>query len=68
MAVDRQPTTGSIELPIINIAEANPVVGKTMLDAAVKYGFLYVDSASSGLSNQDVERAFDTVGLPVGKL
>ncbi|KAI1945160.1 hypothetical protein LOZ57_004458 [Ophidiomyces ophidiicola] len=48
-----------IELPIIDISKATPEVGRAMLDAATKYGFLYVDGASSDFSNEDVESAFE---------
>ncbi|OJD15967.1 hypothetical protein AJ78_03836 [Emergomyces pasteurianus Ep9510] len=54
-----EPTiTAPLELPVINISEATPTVGKAMIDAATKYGFFYVDSASSDFSNDDVESAF----------
>lgn len=55
-------TAASIALPILNIANPNDAsVGKAMLDAATKYGFLYVDSKGSGFDVEDVERAFGLV-------
>ena len=50
-----------IQLPVINISDANPTVGKAMLDAAAEYGFLYVDSEGCGIPAEDVEGAFDLV-------
>ncbi|TQB77481.1 hypothetical protein MPDQ_000021 [Monascus purpureus] len=48
-----------IDLPIINISNPNdPVVGKAMIDAAAKYGFLYVDSRGTDFTYEDVEKAF----------
>jgi hypothetical protein len=49
-----------IQLPVINISKITPEVGKSMIEAATKYGFLYVDSESSDFSNEDVEGAFAT--------
>jgi hypothetical protein len=50
-----------IQLRVINISEASPTVGKAMIDAAAKYGFLYVDSEGCGIPPEDVELAFDMV-------
>ncbi|WEW61005.1 hypothetical protein PRK78_006494 [Emydomyces testavorans] len=47
-----------IQLPIIDISNETPEAGMAMIDAATKYGFLYVDSTSSDFSNEDVELAF----------
>jgi isopenicillin N synthase-like dioxygenase len=54
-----------IELPIIDISNPNdPNVGKAMLDAAAKYGFLYVDSKGTDFAAEDVKRAFELVDCP----
>ncbi|ODH53139.1 hypothetical protein GX48_00675 [Paracoccidioides brasiliensis] len=56
---ESESTRGALlQLPVINLFEATPAVGKAMIDAATKYGFFYVDSASSDFSNDDVESAF----------
>ncbi|PLB47325.1 oxidoreductase [Aspergillus steynii IBT 23096] len=48
-----------IDLPIIDISNPDdPAVGKAMLDAAAKYGFLYVNSQGTDFTPGDVERAF----------
>ncbi|KAJ5408872.1 hypothetical protein N7509_002755 [Penicillium cosmopolitanum] len=48
-----------IELPVIDISDPHdPAVGKAMLDAAAKYGFLYVNSKGSDFTPKDVEHAF----------
>ncbi|KAH8425316.1 putative oxidoreductase, 2OG-Fe(II) oxygenase family [Aspergillus melleus] len=48
-----------IELPIIDISNpSDPAVGKAMLDAAAKYGFLYVNSKGTDFAPEDVKRAF----------
>ncbi|PGH02285.1 hypothetical protein GX51_04725 [Blastomyces parvus] len=59
MAENNKPARAApVQLPVINISKATPAVGKSMIDAATKYGFFYVDSASSDFSNGDVEGAF----------
>lgn len=55
-------TTTPIELPVIDISDPNdPAVGKAMLDAAAKYGFLYVNSKGSDFTVEDVDRGFALV-------
>ncbi|KAL4741935.1 hypothetical protein BDV11DRAFT_181700 [Aspergillus similis] len=50
----------SIELPILDISNPeNPAVGEAMLDAATKYGFLYVDSKGTDFTAEDVRKAFE---------
>lgn len=53
-----------IQLPILDISNPDDVAtGKAMLDAAARYGFLYVDSQGSDFSAKDVKRAFGLVSL-----
>jgi hypothetical protein len=57
-------TTVPIELPVIDISNPhNPAVGKAMLDAAAKYGFLYVNSKGTDFTTEDVDHAFGLVRL-----
>lgn len=51
----------TITLPVLNIADASLATGKAMLDAAAKYGFLYVDSAGTMFEAEDVDRIFALV-------
>lgn len=53
-----EPTT-AIKLPIINISEFTPDVGKQMLDAATKYGFLYIDTEGTGFTEEMVNHEFE---------
>lgn len=54
-----------IELPVIEISNPHdPAVGKAMLDAAAKYGFLYVNSRGTDFTVQDVNQGFELVSLP----
>lgn len=56
--------TVPIELPVIDISNPHdPAVGKAMLEAAAKYGFLYVNSKGTDFAVEDVDHAFGLVGL-----
>ena len=56
------PNPTQITLPILDISNPDdPATGKAMLDAATRYGFLYVDAASTEFTAEDVERAFSLV-------
>ncbi|RAQ43639.1 oxidoreductase [Aspergillus flavus] len=60
MVGDNTPVGPLIQLPILDISNPNdPAVGKAMLDAAAKYGFLYVSSKGIDFTVSDVEKAFD---------
>ncbi|KAJ5120672.1 Oxoglutarate/iron-dependent dioxygenase [Penicillium bovifimosum] len=51
--------TTPIELPVIDISNPHdPAVGKAMLEAAAKYGFLYVNSKGTDFTVEDVDHAF----------
>ncbi|KAJ5636148.1 uncharacterized protein N7484_009461 [Penicillium longicatenatum] len=53
-------TAAPIELPVIDISNPHdPAVGKAMLDAAAKYGFLYVNSKGTDFSVADVDHGFE---------
>jgi hypothetical protein len=56
------PVTDPIELPLIDISKCDdPEAGKALLDATIKYGFLYVDSRATSFTKFDVEQAFALV-------
>jgi isopenicillin N synthase-like dioxygenase len=62
MAATTAGPTSPIQLPIIDISNPeDPVIGKAMLDAAIKYGFFYVDSKGSDFSKEEVDRMFGLV-------
>lgn len=48
-------------MPVINISTASVDAGKEMLDAAVEYGFLYVDSTSTQFDKKTVDEMFELV-------
>ena len=62
---DREPET--IQLPVINISrkrEDDDALGKTMLEAATRYGFFYIDGDVEGadyVSVEDVNAMFELV-------
>ena len=48
----------TIDLPIINISTFTSEVGKQALHAAAKYGFLYIDTASTTFTPEIIDRQF----------
>lgn len=61
---DSVPASESpIQLPIFDVSQLTPEVGKSMIDAAKEYGFLYVASEGSDFTNDEVENAFGMVYL-----
>jgi hypothetical protein len=52
---------GAVALPIINIADPTPEVGRQMIDAAAVYGFLYIDPRGTDFTPEIVERQFELV-------
>ena len=51
-----------IQLPVIDISETNTKVGHEMIDAAVKYGFFYIqDLRDENFDADVVDRAFELV-------
>jgi hypothetical protein len=56
------PVGAPIDLPILDISNPDdPAVGNAMLEAATKYGFLYVDSKGTDFEVDDVRKAFERV-------
>lgn len=53
----------SVRLPVINISETTPEVGRQMIDAATHYGFLYIDTRGTDFTPEIVERQFESVGF-----
>ncbi|KAJ5223244.1 hypothetical protein N7468_007786 [Penicillium chermesinum] len=59
MAHNVPNTTGQVDLPMIDLSHPDGVgSGKALLDAAVKYGFLYVDSRTCAFSGSDIDQMF----------
>lgn len=51
-----------IELPLIDLASSDfDAAGKAILDAAITYGFLYIDSRSTVFTPDAVSRIFGMV-------
>lgn len=50
---------GAIQLPVIDISKFTAEVGQQLLDAATKYGFLYIDTNGTGFTESMVDRAFE---------
>lgn len=60
-------TNGSVQandivtLPIINISDPTPEIGRKMIDAAATHGFLYIDTRGTDFAPENVERQFELV-------
>ena len=54
-------SAAAIQLPVIDISAETSAVGKSMIDAAVKYGFFYIDSKGTPFSEEVVDREFQLV-------
>ncbi|EFE38518.1 hypothetical protein TRV_06812 [Trichophyton verrucosum HKI 0517] len=52
-----------IQLPVIDISSATAEVGKQVIDAARQYGFLYIDTASSSFSKEEIDSTFKMVSI-----
>ncbi len=51
----------TVKLPVINISETTPEVGRQMIDAAARSGFLYIDTRGTDFTPEVVERQFELV-------
>jgi isopenicillin N synthase-like dioxygenase len=47
-----------VRLPVIDISNPTLAVGKEMITAAAKYGFLYIDTNGTGFTQEIVDREF----------
>ena len=51
----------ALQLPIFDISDPTPEVGRSMIEAAAKYGFLYVDTKGTDFTEAIVDRQFELV-------
>ena len=51
----------AVQLPVIDPSQRTPDTGATLLNAAIKYGFLFIKGDSSGFSSDLIHRTFETV-------
>jgi isopenicillin N synthase-like dioxygenase len=47
-----------VDLPVIDISKPTLEIGKQMLAAATKYGFLYIDTNGTGFTEEILDREF----------
>jgi len=50
-----------LQIPVIDISHADEATGEEMVDAAARYGFLYIRADGIGASPQFVDRMFERV-------
>jgi hypothetical protein len=51
----------AVQLPIFDISDPTPKEGRSMIAAAAKYGFLYIDTKGTDFTEAIVDRVFETV-------
>lgn len=51
----------AISLPIIDVSKETPETGRQMIDAAIKYGFFYIDCKDIDFNAKVVDGTFELV-------
>jgi hypothetical protein len=55
------PSATAVQLPTFDISNPTPEVGRSMIAAAAKYGFLYIDTKGIDFTEAIVDGMFQTV-------
>jgi hypothetical protein len=55
------PPVAAVQLPVFDISDPTPEVGRSMIAAAAKYGFLYIDNKGIDFTEAIVDRVFGVV-------
>ena len=61
MTTNGVTAVATLQLPIFDISDPTPEVGRSMIEAAAKYGFLYVDTKGTDFTEAMVDRQFEMV-------
>lgn len=61
MTTNRAAPVAAVQLPIFDISDPTPDVGRSMIAAAAKHGFLYIDTRGTDFTETIVDRLFETV-------
>lgn len=61
MATNSSTPISAVQLPAFDISYPTPAVGRSMIEAAAKYGFLYVDTKGTDFTEAIVDRQFELV-------
>jgi hypothetical protein len=61
MTTNGATAVAALQLPIFDISDPTPEVGRSMIEAAAKYGFLYIDTKGTGFTEAIVDRQFEMV-------
>ena len=54
-----------LQIPVIHISQADESTGNEMVDAAARYGFLYVRAAGTDFTPRIVDSTFELVSNPL---
>ena len=61
MTTNIATSAAAVQLPVFDISNPTPEVGRSMIAAAAKYGFLYIDTNGIDFTEAMVDRVFQTV-------
>lgn len=53
----------SFQIPVIELSADTQRVGQELVDAAERYGFIFIRNRHEEIPSKEVEHAFDMVGL-----
>ncbi len=51
--------TSDLQIPVVDISTKNPQASTQLLDAASRYGFVFIENSHIGIPGQDVSDIFD---------
>jgi len=52
-----------VQIPVIDIADPTLKTGEELVDAATRYGFVFVRNQGSDISPPEIDRIFETVSI-----
>jgi hypothetical protein len=61
MTTNMPPGAAAVQLPTFDISNPTPEVGRSMIAAAAKYGFLYIDTKGTDFTEPIVDGIFQIV-------
>ena len=53
------------DIPVIDISSGDAAVGKALIEASEKYGFVFVKNLGKDISIEDIDEAFQLVFVPL---
>lgn len=57
-----QTSTDKVDIPVLDISTPNAQVGRELVDAAARYGFVFIRNQGSEIPPTEIGQAFELVG------